>query len=139
LCRRRDASNRPEDPSVVYEGIQIEGTVNIDWEDIAIDGDTLYIADVGNNANARRDLAVYAVKEPNPEATLQAHALKRIPVAYLRPESVPRRTVALRLRGGVRVSRQALLHHQAPRPAPAERFLSQARLSIGWTRCIPTA
>ena len=79
---RRDTSDRSEDPSAVYEGIHIEGAVNIDWEDIAIDGDTLYIADVGNNSNARRDLAVYVVKEPNPEATLQAHALKRIPIAY---------------------------------------------------------
>jgi hypothetical protein len=79
---RRDSSARPEDPAAVYEGIQIEGAVNIDWEDIACDGDTLYIADVGNNGNARRDLAVYVVKEPNPEATLQAHTLKRLPVAY---------------------------------------------------------
>jgi hypothetical protein len=116
---RRDSSDRPEDPSVVYEGIHIEGAVNIDWEDIAIDGDTLYIADVGNNGNARRDLAVYVVKEPNPEATLQAHALKRVPVAYSDQKAFPDDAVALRLRGGVRVSRQALLHHQTPRPAPA--------------------
>ena len=86
---RRDTSDRPEDPSVVYEGIHIEGAVNIDWEDIAIDGDTLYIADVGNNSNARRDLAVYVVKEPNPEATLQAHALKRIPIAYPDQKAFP--------------------------------------------------
>jgi hypothetical protein len=86
---RRDTSDRPEDPSVVYEGIHIEGAVNIDWEDIAIDGDTLYIADVGNNGNARRDLAVYVVKEPNPEATLQAHALKRIPIAYPDQKAFP--------------------------------------------------
>lgn len=86
---RRDSSNRPEDPSAVYEGIQIEGAVNIDWEDIAIAGDTLYIADTGNNSNARRDLAVYVVKEPNPEATLQAHTLKRIPIAYPDQKAFP--------------------------------------------------
>lgn len=86
---RRDSSDRPEDPTVFYEGIQIEGAVNIDWEDIAIEGDTLYIADMGNNGNARRDLAVYVVKEPNPEATLQAHALKRIPIAYPDQKAFP--------------------------------------------------
>jgi len=86
---RRDSSDRVEDPAVVYEGVQIEGAVNIDWEDIAIDGDTIYIADTGNNGNARRDLAVYVVKEPNPEATLQAHALKRIPVAYPDQKAFP--------------------------------------------------
>lgn len=86
---RRDSSDRPEDPTAVYEGVQIEGAVNIDWEDIACDGDTLYIADVGNNGNARRDLAVYVVKEPNPEATLQAHTLKRLPVAYPDQKAFP--------------------------------------------------
>jgi hypothetical protein len=86
---RRDSSDRPEDPAAVYEGIQIEGAVNIDWEDIACDGDTLYIADTGNNGNARRDLAVYVVKEPNPEATLQAHALKRLPIAYPDQKAFP--------------------------------------------------
>ncbi len=86
---RRDSSDRPEDPTTAYEGIQIEGAVNIDWEDIACDGDTLYIADTGNNGNARRDLAVYVVKEPNPETTLQAHALKRLPVAYPDQKAFP--------------------------------------------------
>jgi hypothetical protein len=89
FASRRDSSDRLEDPSTPYEGIQIEGAVNIDWEDIALDGDTLYIADVGNNSNARRDLAIYVVKEPNPETTLQAHALKRIPIAYPDQKAFP--------------------------------------------------
>ncbi len=79
---RRDSSDRPEQAPPVFEGIQIEGASNIDWEDITIDRDTLYIADVGNNANARRDLAVYVLKEPNPEQTVQTHILQRIPIAY---------------------------------------------------------
>lgn len=86
---RRDSSNRAEDPNIVYEGIQLEGAANIDWEDIAIDGDTIYIADMGNNGNARRDLAIYVAQEPNPEATLQTHALKRIPVAYPDQKAFP--------------------------------------------------
>lgn len=79
---RRDSSNRPENAPPVFEGIPIEGAGNIDWEDIAIDGDTLYIADMGNNFNARRDLAIYVLKEPNPNITTTTHILKRIPVAY---------------------------------------------------------
>lgn len=86
---RRDTSSRPEDPALVYEGIQVGGAVNIDWEDIAIDGDTLYIADTGNNANARHDLAVYVLKEPNPETTLQTPILKRIPIAYPDQKAFP--------------------------------------------------
>lgn len=31
---------------------------NIDWEDIAVHGDTLYLADIGNNGGRRRDLRI---------------------------------------------------------------------------------
>jgi hypothetical protein len=135
---RRDSSNRPEDPSVVYEGIQIEGAANIDWEDIAIDGDTLYIADVGNNANARRDLAVYVVKEPNPEATLRAHALKRI----LSPIPTRRHSPAA---SGASTARQCSCFAASSTASPSiARRISwtlpnRARLCIDWTRCTPTA
>jgi hypothetical protein len=47
-------------------GYQIEGAKNVDWEDIAIDGNNIYISDLGNNLNIRQDLMVYVVKEPNP-------------------------------------------------------------------------
>lgn len=40
-------------------------TKNIDWEDIAIVGETLYIADTGNNAKDRREVYVHAVSEPS--------------------------------------------------------------------------
>jgi sugar lactone lactonase YvrE len=44
---------------------RLRGAENRDWEDIAIDGDgRLYVADTGNNAGRRRDLAVYRVREP---------------------------------------------------------------------------
>ena len=65
-----------------YPGIALDGAANFDWEDIALDGDTLYVADLGNNGNARRDLAVYVLPEPNPLAVNRAHVLKRLPVAY---------------------------------------------------------
>ncbi len=65
-----------------YEGIRIDGATNSDWEDITTDGDNLYISDLGNNGNARRDLAIYMVPEPNPDVIKHTSALKRIPVAY---------------------------------------------------------
>lgn len=50
-----------------FKGIQIPDIVNIDWEDIATDDKgNLFIAACGNNGNARRDLAIYKVREPNP-------------------------------------------------------------------------
>lgn len=65
-----------------WRGIEVANAQNIDWEDIAIDGDRLYIADLGNNGNARRDLGVYVLDEPNPEATGVARALKYLPIKY---------------------------------------------------------
>ncbi|MCB1693215.1 MAG: hypothetical protein KDI19_10645 [Pseudomonadales bacterium] len=65
-----------------WPGISILNADNVDWEDIAIDGDTLYIADMGNNGNARRDLGVYVVAEPNPYQTERTRALKFIPIRY---------------------------------------------------------
>ncbi len=65
-----------------FPGIHIDVAANSDWEDIAIDGDTLYIADTGNNGNARRDLGLYVLAEPNPEATFQTRPLKWLPITY---------------------------------------------------------
>ncbi|MER3403200.1 MAG: hypothetical protein C4337_07925 [Armatimonadota bacterium] len=49
---RRDNARQSNTPPPVFEGIQIDGATNIDWEDIAIDGDTLYIADTGSTRAA---------------------------------------------------------------------------------------
>ena len=72
-----------------YLGLVIEGASNIDWEDIALDGDTLYVADTGNNGNARRDLGVYVLPEPNPRATDRQRVLKFLPVAYPDQKTFP--------------------------------------------------
>jgi len=72
-----------------YPGLLIEGASNVDWEDIALDGDTLYIGDVGNNGNARRDLGVYVLPEPNPRATDRQRVLKFLPVAYPGQKTFP--------------------------------------------------
>ena len=72
------------DGSVVGQ-TKIAGATNVDWEDLAIEpgvkSDTLWIDDLGNNGNARRDLALYAVPEPRPGAAVSQPAV-RYPVRY---------------------------------------------------------
>ena len=68
----------PED----WPGHAIEHASNMDWEAIALADGVLYIADVGNNGNARRDLGVYVVNEPDPTAVQRMKALKHLPIRY---------------------------------------------------------
>ncbi len=72
----------PVDGKQAYPGVGVSLAANYDWEDIAIDDDTLYVGDVGNNGNARRDLGVYVIPEPNPAAVDGTRILKWLPVAY---------------------------------------------------------
>ncbi|MCC5849057.1 MAG: hypothetical protein JJU29_13305 [Verrucomicrobia bacterium] len=49
------------------EPVLIEEARNVDWEDLAADDHgQIWISDLGNNANRRRDLAVYIIDEPRP-------------------------------------------------------------------------
>jgi hypothetical protein len=82
-------SDEPADKRQPFPGIGVALAANSDWEDIALDGDTLYLPDMGNNGNARRDLGVYVVDEPNPEATLQTRPLVWLPVAYPDQKAFP--------------------------------------------------
>lgn len=53
----------------VRSRVRVRGAFAVDWEDLARDDSGhLWIADTGNNANARRDLTVYRVPEPGPGA-----------------------------------------------------------------------
>jgi len=46
--------------------VLIENANNVDWEDICSDGKGyLYIGDIGNNKNDRRDLKIYKVASAN--------------------------------------------------------------------------
>ncbi len=65
-----------------YQGIKLEGANNFDWEDIAIEGDTLYVSDCGDNLNFRSDQTVYVIKEPNPSTTTSVKDVKKIRIAY---------------------------------------------------------
>jgi hypothetical protein len=72
-----------------FAGIEIVGARNVDWEDVAIDGDRLYVADVGNNANSRRDLGVYVVEEPDPRQDTRVRIVERLPIQYPDQTSFP--------------------------------------------------
>ncbi|WP_148591791.1 hypothetical protein [Aquisphaera giovannonii] len=59
------STREPETP-----GVLIGGAINVDWEDITVDSDgNLIVADVGNNGNDRRDLVLYYIPEPSPDAS----------------------------------------------------------------------
>ncbi len=65
-----------------WPGIAIENALNIDWEELTLQDGMLYIADMGNNANARQDLGVYVVAEPDPQQSSPATALHFLPISY---------------------------------------------------------
>jgi hypothetical protein len=46
----------------ITKKVLILNAANIDWEDIASDNEYLYIADIGNNLNKRKDLCIYRIK-----------------------------------------------------------------------------
>jgi hypothetical protein len=68
--------------AAAFGGIVVANAKNVDWEDIAIDGDTLYIGDVGNNRNRRRDLGVYVLREPDPRVAREVRPTEFLPIAY---------------------------------------------------------
>jgi hypothetical protein len=71
------STDHPEVP-----GVLIENAINVDWEDITtLEDGMLVISDLGNNGNARQDLALYIVDEPSPTADRSAPA-RRLAVRY---------------------------------------------------------
>ena len=68
--------------STDWPGHAIANAAHFDWEAIALHDGVLYIADVGNNGNARRDLGVYVVNEPDPLAVDKMRALLFLPIRY---------------------------------------------------------
>lgn len=83
-----DADSRPVKPPYLristdkWPGHRIDNAWHTDWEDIALADGVLYLADVGNNGNARRDLGVYVVNEADPRTVATMRALKFLPVRY---------------------------------------------------------
>jgi len=73
-----------------YIGLTIPDAVNIDWEDITTDDQGhLYIAACGNNGNARRDLAIYQIREPNPRAQISTRSFKTFHFAWPDQKAFP--------------------------------------------------
>ncbi len=73
-----------------YAGIKIPDAVNVDWECIAADdAGNLYIGDIGNNSNTRRDLCIYVVEEPYPFETVITSISKKISFYYPDQKSNP--------------------------------------------------
>lgn len=72
-----------------WQGHKILIAANYDWEDIAVDDEMLYLSEMGNNGNARRDLGIYVVPEPNPRAVDATRILKFLPVRYPDQKSFP--------------------------------------------------
>jgi hypothetical protein len=78
-----DTTDRP-----VWPGLHLGAAAHVDYEDIAADDSTLYLADIGNNGNARRDLGLYVIREPFYYAR-RTRPIKHIPIAYPDQETVP--------------------------------------------------
>jgi len=72
-----------------WPGLPILVAANVDWEDIAIDAEHIYIADMGNNGNARRDLGVYVIPEPNPRAVELTRPVSFLPIRYPEQREYP--------------------------------------------------
>ena len=73
-----------------YEGIEIIGASNIDWEDIAMDeSGNVVIGAFGNNGNARRDLCLFLVPEPNPYEITMTRVGQQIRFHYPDQDSFP--------------------------------------------------
>lgn len=51
-----------ETNGTIRKKVNVSNVENKDWEDLASDGTFLYIGDIGNNDNQRRDLCVYKIK-----------------------------------------------------------------------------
>ena len=78
-------SARKTDPA----GVLIGGVINSDWEAIALDASGhVIVADVGNNSNGRRDLALHYVVEPEPTAGFSG-VLRSIFVRYPEQKTWP--------------------------------------------------
>lgn len=67
LVAINDSGNEAELHLIDLQGkpiknVFVKNATNVDWEDLARDDNYLYIGDIGNNQNKRKDLCVYKVK-----------------------------------------------------------------------------
>jgi len=81
--------DEPEQGKEQWQGFPVLDAQNVDWEDIAIDQNYLYIADMGNNSNARRDLGIYLVSKIDPTASTRTAVIQHLPVVYPEQTAFP--------------------------------------------------
>ncbi len=67
LIAHNDSGNSPhlyfiKPNGEIVKKVLISNAKNVDWEDIALDNEYLYIGDIGNNSNKRKDLTIYRIK-----------------------------------------------------------------------------
>jgi hypothetical protein len=79
----------PEQGKEQWQGFPVLNATNVDWEDIAVDEHYLYLADMGNNSNSRRDLAIYFVSEIDPTASTRTAVIQRLPIVYPDQDAFP--------------------------------------------------
>ncbi len=72
-----------------WPGVRINNADNRDWEDLTSDGVNLYIAEMGNNRNTRRDMGIYVVPWESLHQTEAASASRFMPVHYPEQTSFP--------------------------------------------------
>lgn len=64
----------------IVQQITLSNATNVDWEDIAMDEDYVYVGDMGNNSGQRNDLVIYKVLKTsipiNGNSSVQASAIK---------------------------------------------------------------
>jgi hypothetical protein len=85
-----DSGNDPDLFLMDAEGrdlgrVRVNGVENRDWETLAVDeAGGLWIGDIGNNANRRRDLTVLRVQEPSASSPLpqQVEVDRRLVIRY---------------------------------------------------------
>lgn len=95
LWTHNDSGNDPvlfavDSAGAVVARVRVDGARNADWEALAqapcAEGSCLYVADIGDNTERRREVVIYVVPEPAPEDSVSA----------------PARTVRFRYPGGPR-------------------------------------
>jgi len=72
----------PESGKSQWQGFEVLYANNVDWEDIAADASYLYLSDMGNNGNERKDMAIYAISEIDPTASTRSAVVQKYPVVY---------------------------------------------------------
>lgn len=66
-----------------FEGVIVHGSINDDWEDLAIDEQgRIIIGDFGNNRSERQDLMLYIFPEPDPSIDASVIVKETIPIHF---------------------------------------------------------